>query len=240
MEPSTAIVIVAGGSGQRCGGGVPKQFRLLGGEPVLARTINLFARTLPGAEIVAVLPEEHIPFWKNLSARFEVAAHTLAAGGDDRFGSVRNGLAALQSAPELIAVHDGVRPLASPELIRRIVESADEQGAAIPAVQPADSFRVTEGGASRIVDRSCLRAVQTPQAFRAEWLRNAYDTAPDASFTDDAAVVERAGHGICLVEGEPTNLKLTTPTDFIVAEALLAAREADDGPDDESRESPRP
>lgn len=225
MERRTAVIIVAGGSGRRCGGGVPKQFRLLGGVPVLARTINRFAEALPGAEIVAVLPGEYTEFWKNFAARFDVCAHTAVTGGDERFESVRRGLAALSSEPELIAVQDGVRPLVSADLILRVADAAAEQGAAVPAVEPADSFRMTEDGGSRSIDRSRLRAVQTPQVFRAEWLRSAYEAASDAAYTDDASVVERAGHAICLVEGERTNIKLTTAEDFVVAEALLAVRE---------------
>ena len=116
----TGVIIVAGGSGSRAGGARPKQFRFLDGMPVLARTINTFAAALPGAEIVAVLPEQHIGFWKNLSARFDVAEHKIAAGGAERFHSVRNGLAALTSDPGLIAVQDGVRPLGSVAMIRRV------------------------------------------------------------------------------------------------------------------------
>ena len=104
---STGIIIVAGGSGRRAGGVRPKQFAFLAGMPVLARTINNFAAAMPGAKIVAVLPEQHIEFWKNLAARFDVAAHTVAAGGAERFDSVKNGLAALTTDPELIAVQDG-------------------------------------------------------------------------------------------------------------------------------------
>lgn len=224
MEHRTAVIIVAGGSGLRCGGGLPKQFRLLDGQPVLARTIGLMAEALPGAELVVVLPESHAAFWKNLAARFDVPEHRVAIGGETRFHSVCNGMNALRTDPELIAVHDGVRPLATPELIRRVARAAAEHGAAVPAIEPVDSFRETDGAGSRAVDRSRLRMVQTPQAFRADLLRNAYHTACDVRFTDDASVVERTGHGICLVEGERTNLKLTTEMDFTVAEALLAAR----------------
>lgn len=225
------IIIVAGGSGRRAGGTLPKQFRFLGGMPVLARTINNFAAALPGAEIVVVLPEEHIEFWKNLAARFDVAAHKVAAGGAERFDSVKNGLEALASEPELIAVQDGVRPLGSAELIRRVAEAAAEHGAAIPVVEPVDSFRETDGAnaagdaSSHIVDRRRLRIVQTPQVFRADILRRAYAAAFRAEFTDDASVVEAAGEPIFLAEGEPENLKLTTPMDFFIAEALIAARE---------------
>lgn len=200
--------------------------------PVLARTINNFAEAMPGAEIVAVLPEQHIEFWNNLAARFDVAPHTVAAGGAERFDSVRNGLAALTSDPELIAVQDGVRPLGSVGMIRRVAEAAAQHGAAVPVVEPVDSFRETEGEPdaegivpSRIVDRRRLRIVQTPQVFRADILRRAYAAEYRAEFTDDASVVEAAGHPVCLAEGERGNLKLTTPEDFTIAEALIAARE---------------
>lgn len=141
---TTGVIIVAGGSGQRCGGSLPKQFRLLGGQPVLARTINVFAQALPGAPIVVVLPASRIAFWKDLAARFDVAAHTLCEGGAERFHSVRNGLAALPDEVELIAVQDGVRPLGTPELILRTLAAAAEYGAAIPVTIPVDSFRETE------------------------------------------------------------------------------------------------
>ena len=229
---STGIIIVAGGSGRRAGGVRPKQFAFLAGMPVLARTINNFAAAMPGAEIVAVLPEQHIEFWKNLAARFDVAAHTVATGGAERFDSVKNGLAALTTDPELIAVQDGVRPLGTAGMIRRVAAAAALHGAAVPVVEAVDSFRETEGEPdaegvvpSRIIDRRRLRIVQTPQFFRAEVLRRAYETEYRAEFTDDASVVEAAGYRVCLAEGERGNLKLTTPEDFTVAEALIAARE---------------
>ena len=143
----TGVIIVAGGSGRRVGGSIPKQFRLLGGMPVLARTINRFAEALPGAEIVVVLPGEHIAFWRDLAARFDVAKHSVAAGGSERFHSVKHGIDALKSDPELIAVQDGVRPLATPEMIRGVVRCAVIFGSAIPVVEPVDSFRVTEAAA---------------------------------------------------------------------------------------------
>ena len=221
----TGIIIVAGGSGRRAGGARPKQFAFLAGMPVLARTINNFAAAMPGAEIVAVLPEQHIEFWNNLAARFDVAAHRVVAGGAERFDSVKNGLAALTTDPELIAVQDGVRPLGSQELIRRTVAAAAEHGTAIPVVEPVDSFRETDGAASQIIDRRRLRIVQTPQVFRAELLRRAYETEYRPEFTDDASVVELSGEAVFLCEGERANLKITTPEDTVIAEALLADRE---------------
>lgn len=220
-----ATIIVAGGSGSRCGGGLPKQFRFLGGRPVLARTIDRMAEALPGCEIVVVLPERHLDFWKNLSARFDIAAHAVVAGGAERFHSVRNGLEALHSDPELIAVQDGVRPLVTVETVRRVAAEAGRSRAAIPVVLPVDSFREADGTTSRVIDRSRLRVVQTPQIFRADLLRKAYRAEFDRQFTDDASAVERLGQPIALVEGDRTNLKLTTEEDFTLAEALLALRE---------------
>ncbi|WP_273370591.1 IspD/TarI family cytidylyltransferase [Alistipes megaguti] len=241
------VIIVAGGSGRRMGGSIPKQFRLLGGQPVLARTIGNFAAAWPGAEIVVVLPESHIAFWKDFAARFEVARHQVVAGGAERFDSVRCGLSALRSDPDLIAVQDGVRPLGSVEMIRRVAQTALRYGAAIPVVEPADSFREVEAAEtatnptspanansnsedprSHPLDRSRLRIVQTPQIFRSWLLREAYAQSYRREFTDDASVVEAAGYPVSLARGERSNLKLTTPEDFIIAEALLSAREEEE------------
>lgn len=220
----TGVIIVAGGSGSRMGGRLPKQFLLLKGLPVLAHTLRNFAEALPGAQIVVVLPEQHLDFWHDLAARFDTAPHTAVAGGTERFHSVRNGLSALDPHTELIAVQDGVRPLGSCELILRTVRAAAEHGAAIPVVEPVDSYRTTDGdGTSHILDRRRLRIVQTPQVFRAELLRSAYAAEYRAEFTDDASVVEYAGHPVFLCPGERTNLKITTPEDLVVAEALYEA-----------------
>ena len=175
MESITShigVVVVAGGSGSRMGGNLPKQFMLLDGQPILARTINNFAEALPGAEIVVVLPADYIDFWQDYARRFDVAEHRTTAGGAERFHSVANGIAALSDTCDLIAVQDGVRPLATHEAIRRIARTAEREGSAIPVVQPVDSFRiVTAEGASHPVERATLRIVQTPQFFRAELLR---------------------------------------------------------------------
>lgn len=224
----TGVIIVAGGSGSRMGGSKPKQFLFLEGVPVLARTINTFAAALPGSEIVVVLPAQHVEFWKNLAARFEVAPHAIAEGGEQRFHSVQNGIAALKCEQELIAVHDGVRPLASAEMILRTAAAAAEHGAAIPVVEPVDSLRKIDGAGSHIVDRSAFRSVQTPQIFRAEILRHAYRTAYRTEFTDDASVVELAGQAIHLCEGERSNIKITTPEDLTLAGTILTARENQD------------
>lgn len=217
------VIIVAGGSGRRMGATLPKQFMMLGQQPVLARSINRIHEALPKAEIVVVLPSEWVEMWRNMAARFDVARHKIATGGKERFHSVQNGIAALSDEVRTIAVHDAVRPLVSKKLIIRLVLATDESAAVIPVVAPADSFREVEGDESHIVDRSRLRMVQTPQLFRAEVLRRAYEQPFSESFTDDASVVESMGEKITLVEGERENFKLTTPTDMILAEAIIAA-----------------
>lgn len=221
-QPRVGVIIVAGGSGSRMGSSLPKQFALVGGEPILARTINAFHNALPTARIVVVLPAEYIEFWRNFSARFEVAKHSVVEGGKERFYSVRNGIEALSDAVDLIAVQDGVRPFATKDMILRIVECAAKNGSAIPVVPAVDSYRRVEGEESYIEDRTHLRIVQTPQIFAAPTLRAAYDTTFRSDFTDDASVVEFSGEKITLCDGEYSNIKITTPDDLILSQAIVA------------------
>ena len=216
------VVIVAGGSGSRMHSAIPKQFLMLGGEPIVARTINRFSEALPGAEIVVVLPEAHIPLWENLRARFDVAPHRIVAGGKERFHSVLNGINALSSEVEYIAVHDGVRALVTKRLIIRAMLAVEEHDAVIPVVDVVDSYRRVEGDNTYIVPRSELRIVQTPQIFKAQLLRDAYNVEFSSAFTDDASVVDDFGGHITLVEGERTNIKITTPEDITLAESFLS------------------
>jgi 2-C-methyl-D-erythritol 4-phosphate cytidylyltransferase len=194
---------------------------ILGGQPVVARTINTFYEALPGAEIVVVLPEEHIPLWRNLTARFEVAPHRCVCGGKERFDSVRNGIKALSEEVEYIAIHDGVRALVSKRLIVGTMLEVEKYDAVIPVIDAVDSYRIVERNESKVISRSQLRIVQTPQVFRSDILRRAYEQEFDARFTDDATVVESLGVTIHLFKGERSNIKLTNPEDMIYAEALL-------------------
>lgn len=219
------VIIVAGGSGRRMGSALPKQFMMLGGMPVLARTINTFSEALPSADLVVVLPEEHIALWRNLASRFDIAVHRCVAGGKERFHSVLHGLEALNDDVEYVAVHDGVRALVSKKLIVRAALAVEEHDAVIPVVDVVDSYRrITEQG-SETFPRSELRIVQTPQMFSAELLRRAYKQEYNPSFTDDASVVEAIGSTITLIDGERSNLKLTTPDDMSWAEWLLSREE---------------
>ena len=203
---------------------LPKQFMILAGEPVVARTINTFAEALPGAEIVVVLPGEHIALWKNLAARFDVAVHKCVEGGKERFDSVKAGIAALSPDVEYVAIHDGVRALVSKRLIINAMLKIESVDAVIPVVEAVDSYRVVEGEHNEVIPRSKLRIVQTPQLFRADILRRAYTQEYNPRFTDDATVVESLGVKITLIEGERSNIKLTTPEDMVYAEAMIEGK----------------
>ena len=219
MQRST--IIVAGGSGKRMGAAVPKQFLLLKGRPLLCWTIEAFQRFDPAMPIVLVLPGDQIPIWGALCINFHFdVPHQVVAGGEERFHSVRNGLACV-THDGLVAVHDGVRPLLSADLITRCFTAAEAHGAAIPVVPISSSVRELTDEGSQPLDRSRLRAVQTPQCFRVPLLRRAFELPYDPAFTDEATLVERLGVAVHLVEGEEQNIKVTTPFDLKVAEAVL-------------------
>ena len=218
----TIAIIVAGGSGTRFGAELPKQFLELGGRPVLMRTISAFGGGF--SDVIVTLPEGQMALWRELCERYGFAVpHRVVAGGETRWHSVKNALDSIGdiSDVDIIAVHDGVRPLVTAEVIGRTVDAARRDGAAIPVVMLNDSVRQVEKGASHALDRSTLRAVQTPQVFDARVLMAAYGQPFESTFTDDASVVERAGHSVTLVEGDPQNLKITRPMDLALAEYLL-------------------
>lgn len=225
------FIIVAGGSGLRMGAGIPKQFLPLGGRPVLLRTMEAIAAAVPEAETVVVLPAAHIGTLHELCERFGCTVRYRAtAGGASRFESVEAGLKALPDDCSLIAVHDGVRPLVTADMIRRGLDCARTNRTAVPVIPVTDTIReVTAEGSSHTIDRSKLRAVQTPQIFDGELLRRAYRDAAamndKSRFTDDASVVEDFGTAISLYEGSRENLKLTTPADMTIAEAILSLHE---------------
>ena len=221
------MIIVAGGSGSRFGSAVPKQFLELAGKPVLMLTIDAFEQALAqkSHEITVVLPQAQINYWQQLCKSYGFAtAHKVVAGGNTRFESVKNGLGSFGSfaADDLVAVHDGVRPLVTPRVIADTFALAAEKGSAIPVVRVVDSVRLLgDDGKSEAMDRSKLRAVQTPQTFNAQMLSAAYDVDYDPLFTDDASVFERAGHEVWLCDGDERNLKITHKLDLTIAEKLL-------------------
>ena len=225
MTMRTIAIIVAGGSGTRFGADVPKQFLELGGRPILMRTIEAFGEKRDGSfDVIVTLPADQMALWRELCGKYGFAVpHRVVAGGETRWHSVKNALDSIDDPADVdvIAVHDGVRPLATADLIDRVLEAARRDGAAIPVVMLNDSVRQVDGEISHALDRSSLRAVQTPQAFDARLLLEAYGQPFEPTFTDDASVVERAGHNVTLVEGDPRNLKITRPMDLALAEYLL-------------------
>lgn len=237
-----AVIIVAGGSGLRMGTDIPKQFLLLKGIPVLVHTILAFRRVITDLEVVLVLPKSHQSFWlkmytdtiSQLGEDSNLLNNLLMAdGGNSRFASVKNGLAKLVHLADydLVAVHDGVRPLVSPEVINRCFQIAEQKKAVVPVIPVVDSLRKLTKNSSMnqttIIDKSksVARAeyvsVQTPQVFEMSVLRHAYLQDFNSRFTDDASVVEADGFEVSLVLGNDENIKLTTRKDMCLAEQLI-------------------
>jgi len=226
-----AAVVVAAGQGLRAGGDRPKQFRAIGGETMLRRTLaGLAAAPAVGAIQPVIRMDDR--------ALFEAATAGLrllppVAGGATRQASVRAGLEALEArAPDIVLVHDAARPFASQALIARAVAAAGKTGAAIPGLAVTDTIKVvdTHGLVGETLDRSQLRAIQTPQAFSFAPLLEAHRRAARegrADFTDDAALAEWAGMQVAVFEGEPANIKITHAEDFMRAEAIEAAQLGD-------------
>lgn len=202
---------------------LPKQFMLLLDLPVLMHTMERFAAAFDEEiELVLVLPEEHVAFWKNQCQQMDFDIdHQVVVGGETRFESVRNGLNALRKKG-VVGIHDGVRPLLSEALIKTCFEEAEKHGSALPVVDISQSLRKVNDNASSPVDREGIVAVQTPQCFQVERILQAYDQNYQPAFTDDATVFEAAGNKIHLVDGEEWNIKITTPADLKIAEAILA------------------
>ena len=214
-------IIVAGGRGTRMNNEVPKQFLPLCGKPIVMHTLETFYNFDPHIEIILVLPEHLMVYWQNLCVehQFDIPHH-IVAGGQERFYSVKNGLV-FAKPNALIAIHDGVRPFVSHSTLERCFRQAKLQGNAIPAMPLVDSIREIKLNESQIVDRTKLRAIQTPQVFQSQIITKAFEQPFSPTFTDDASVVEAFGEKIHLVEGNVENIKLTTPFDLLIGEALL-------------------
>ena len=220
MTQHVWAIIVAGGSGMRMQSDVPKQFLELFGKPILMHSIKAFTDAFENIRVVVVLPPSQIGYWQKLCCQYGFSLpHEVAEGGDTRFHSVKNGLSLLPKEG-LVAVHDGVRPLVSRQTIARCFGEAASCGNAVPVVPVIDSVREIGGSTNRMLDRSALRLIQTPQVFNIALLKKAYEQEYIPAFTDDASVFEKAGHVIRLVEGNVENIKITTPNDLVVAEAL--------------------
>lgn len=215
-------ILVAGGTGTRMQSSLAKQFLLLAGKPILMHSISRFYEFDPTIQLLVVLPHSEIKYWEVLCKQYTFdIAHKVVAGGATRFESVRNGLAAIDAPEGLVAIHDGVRPLVTQAIIARSFEEAKQAQAAIAVVSLKDSIRQWETpDHSKAADRSQFCLVQTPQTFDLALLRQAYQQPFQDSFTDDASVVEALGKFVSTFEGAYENIKITTPEDLAVAEAL--------------------
>lgn len=218
------VIIVAGGKGMRMGSELPKQFIPVAGKPVLMRTIERFYQYSHDLNIIVVLPQSQQSFWSNLCRQYHFSIHhTIVNGGDTRFASSKNGLSAIPANTKgLVAIHDGVRPFVSADVIGRCFDKARNSGAAIPTIPVIDTLRQVniKNGDTVTVDRSLFRAVQTPQVFDITLACRAFSQSYRDSFTDDASVIENLGVKISMVEGNRENIKLTTPFDLKIAEVL--------------------
>lgn len=225
MNSTEYAVVVAGGKGSRMQSSVPKQFLELNGLPVLMHTLEAFYRYSEKITIILVLPAEDVETWKSLCLKYHFQKPViLQTGGDSRFQSVRRGLARIKG-DGLVAIHDGVRPLVNEDIIGASFRQAAVHQSAVASVKLKESIRIMGGENSTAADRSQFRIVQTPQTFRVDLIRKAYEQEEDPSLTDDASVAERAGVAISLFEGSYDNIKITTAEDLIVAEALLKKRQ---------------
>ena len=203
---------------------IPKQFIVIAGKPVLMHTIEKFHRFSEITKIVLVLPGPYVEFWESLCNKYNFnIPHTVTKGGKTRFHSVKNGLKLIDSDC-IVAVHDGVRPLVGNDTLERVFRTAEKKGNAIPVIPVNESVRKQKKNESKSVNRKKYFLVQTPQCFRSDLLKKAYEQAHNKSFTDDASVVEAAGEPVHLVDGNEENIKLTRPFDLKVAECLLGTQ----------------
>ncbi len=214
-------IIVAGGKGTRMNNDLPKQFMLLKNKPILFYTLTAFINAYEDMEIILVLPAEHMAKGQEIiDGYFDRSRFRLCEGGRTRFHSVQNGLK-LVDEESIIFVHDGVRCLATSELVRRCYEAASEFGTAIPAIDCKDSLRLVSNNGNKMLNREKVKLIQTPQTFHSKILLPSFKIDYKDKFTDEAAVVEAFGLKVTIVEGEENNIKITTPFDVLLAENLL-------------------
>ena len=213
-----AVLIVAGGNGERMKSAIPKQFLTLTDFPILMHTIKQFSHF---KNIILVLPKQQFITWEKLCLKYNFnKTHTLVEGGESRFHSVKNGLQKI-SAQSIILIHDGVRPIVSKNLIDRLINTTKEGVGSVPAIPVENSIRKITGKKSKHIDRKELYIVQTPQCFVGMDIKDAYKQAFCDSFTDDASVLEKNGGAIEVVLGDKKNIKITTKEDLEIAKLFM-------------------
>lgn len=236
MDRKKYVIIMAAGHGTRMGSALPKQFLELDGRPILQMTIEKFVTACPDIKIITVLPKEYVGSWKNYCSQCSfIYPQILVEGGITRFHSVRNALCKVPDGA-LVAIHDGVRPLVSPELVRMMFEKMSACRALIPVLPSVDTLKAvrkvtdSEGNVrletipGKTLDRSEIYRAQTPQIFRSEDIKEAYGQAFDTAFTDDASVAERKNIPLSYIDGERYNIKITTQDDLDFARAVLSLK----------------
>ena len=219
------VIIVAGGKGSRMKTDLPKQFLIVEDRPILMHTIEAFYNYDANIQIIVILPADQIVYWQEQIAKYDFhIRHKTAIGGSTRYDSVKNGLS--QVADGLVAVHDGARPLVDWLTIEDAFQSAAKYGSGIASVKLKDSIRlVINNHENQSVDRESYCLIQTPQVFQYDIIRKAYEnSSSNIGFTDDASVVEHLGIPVHLTAGSYENIKITSPEDLIIAEAILKAR----------------
>jgi len=221
-----AVVIVAGGSGRRMERDIPKQYLDLQGKPLIIHTLEKFLQFDPGMKVVLVMASGHRKFWDVISISYDQGSGMMvAAGGETRYDSVKNGLQYIDDGL-IVGIHDAVRPFVSHETIARCYAAAGKTGSGIPVMEMDESVRMIQSSSQSVhMDRLKLRRVQTPQVFKSEMIKDAYRQPFDPAFTDDASVFESQYENITLVEGNPENIKITTPTDLQLASVLIGTKE---------------
>ncbi|MCR9015962.1 2-C-methyl-D-erythritol 4-phosphate cytidylyltransferase [Aquiflexum gelatinilyticum] len=219
-------VIVAGGSGTRMGAPISKQYLEIGGKPILMHTLEVFFKTLSDINLILVIPEKDFGFWGDLCGQYQFdIPHAVIKGGNSRFQSVKNGLDSIFHAEGIVAIHDGVRPFVSSQVILESFDVAEKSGSAIAVVALKDSLRkLTDDGKSFFQERQNFRLVQTPQTFLLSKIKKAFDVTELYHFTDDATVYEHQGWQVELISGNPENIKITSPDDMVYADFLVKKR----------------
>lgn len=214
--------MVAGGKGSRMKSDLPKQYHDLAGKPVIIHAISRFLEFDPLMDVVVCVHPSYMSQLENLLKKYlpEFSGIRITAGGDTRFQSVKNGLQQLPDEPGVVGIHDAARPFVSIETVRLCYETAAQKGNAVPCMPVQESLRKISNNINHAVNRNEYRSVQTPQCFHLEKLKKAFEQEYSQIFTDDATVFEHNGESIYLVEGNVENIKITTPLDMLLAEAI--------------------
>ena len=217
-------VIVAAGRGTRMGTDIAKQFLTVGGIEIIARTVEKFEKTNLIGEIVVVVSESDLKLCEDISKKYKWKKTVVCRGGNERTESVQNGLLALSDDIEIVLIHDGVRPFVTENEIVSVINKTAETGACVLAVPVKDTIKIcsNENMVVSTPERSSLWAMQTPQGFNFRAIKKAYACLKEGTaVTDDAMVMELAGHNVSIVKGSYKNIKITTPEDIIFGEAML-------------------